>query len=96
MNTKRQYEHRNGENKLPSESGDFGFLGQMEVGWRWQWHKSGIIHIVRHHTGELGIEPTTDDQKFPEHYPALDRCDGQWWGPIRGPWEKSDDQIQHG
>ena len=76
-----QYAHRNGETTPPTELGYYFFCGDHVYGKASKDNiKDNIKEIVR--VTEWGV-----DIFLSENLLKLDRCLGQWWGPIAPPWE---------
>jgi hypothetical protein len=73
------YTHRNGETEPPTQQGMFGFRpSSNSEGW--------IVDVVEVNGRLERIMSYSDDETMP-----IDEFDGQWWGPITGPWDSANE-----
>lgn len=74
------YSHRNGETEPPTMAGMFGFRHSAgKRGW--------IVDVVERHGKFERVMDYMDDDD--DSTLSIEDFDGQWWGPITGPWDET-------
>lgn len=76
-----RYYHRNGETEPPAREGWYWFRGLLD-----DRTVSGLVNV---RLPDAAFPTLTMSPEWVEGWVESDVLDGQWWGPIMGPWNEA-------